>query len=143
MSRAKDYKDFKETFRRYDEYVDGEISWNEFGYSGLRKRSTPMTKSEIDKIYIELGNRGEDRVFGGASKFPGNPLIPPSLSVEPKEMIIVKLPKKESNVVTNSDKNEKKSEDQAQIAKEPLENVDINQDWVVIEDDDDKDFELC
>ncbi|XP_010492658.1 PREDICTED: uncharacterized protein LOC104770009 [Camelina sativa] len=145
MSRAKDYEDFKETFKRYDEYVDGEISWNEFGYSRLRKRSTPVTKSEINKIYVELGTRGEDRVFGEASKFPGNLLILPSLSVKPKlkDMINVTLPEKESNVVNNSDKNEKKTEDQAQNAKEPLETIEINEDWVVIEDDDDKDFELC
>lgn len=43
MANAKDVKEFKETFKRFDQYVNGEISWREFDMSGVRKRSTPMT----------------------------------------------------------------------------------------------------
>lgn len=60
MSNA---KDFKETFERYDQYVNGEISRSELDMRGVSKRSTPMTKSEIDNIFVELETRGEDRVF--------------------------------------------------------------------------------
>ncbi|EOA19704.1 hypothetical protein CARUB_v10003574mg, partial [Capsella rubella] len=130
MTDVNNLRDFKETFRRYDHYVNGEISWKEFGFSGLRKRSTPMIKSEIDKIFVELGIRGEDRVFG-ASMFSGNHPIRPSILVTPKlkDVVNVKLLQREA-VENVRDKSEKKThEDQPQIPKKPLENIEINEDW--------------
>ncbi|CAE6105782.1 unnamed protein product [Arabidopsis arenosa] len=90
MANAKDVREFKETFKRFDQYVNGEITWREFDMSGVRKRSTPMTKSEIDKIFVELGTRGEDRVFR-ASKVSGNPLHPTSVSVKPKPKDVINV----------------------------------------------------
>lgn len=141
MANAKDVKEFKETFKRFDQYVNGEIPWREFDMSGVRKRSTPMTKSEIDKIFVELGTRGEDRVFR-ASKFSGNPLHPTSVSVKPKPKDVINVELQTESCVDNHDKDEKKTENQLQIPKKPLENIVSNEDWVVI-DNNDKDFEFC
>ncbi|CAA0403161.1 unnamed protein product [Arabidopsis thaliana] len=107
MANAKDVKDFKETFQRFDQYVNGEIPWREFDITGVRKRSTPMTKSEIDTIFVELGTRGEDRVFRD-SKFSGNPLQA-SVSLKPKPKDVINVVQKES-CVYNSDNDEKKTE---------------------------------
>lgn len=138
MSRV---KDFEETFKRYDQYLNGEISWSEFGMPGVRNRSLPMTMSDIDNIFGELGTHGEDRVFG-ASKFYRKSLHP-SVSVKPKDVIDVEL-KKESCVI-NADNEEKKTENQLQIPKKPHEKEEIKEDWVVIENDDitDNEFEFC
>ncbi|EOA12666.1 hypothetical protein CARUB_v10027780mg [Capsella rubella] len=142
MTDVNNLREYKKTFRSYDHYVNGKISWKAFGYSGLRKRSTRITKSEIDKIFVELGTRGGDRVFR-AYMFSGNHPIRPSILVthKPKDVVNVKLLQKE--VVVNVPNEKKIHENQPQIPKQPLENIKINEDSVVIEYADDKEFELC
>lgn len=83
MSKA---KACKEVFKKMDQYNNGDISWEELNFHGIHNRSLPMTMSQVDNMFGELENDGEDRVFG-VSKYLVNQLHHSSLPVEHEHMI--------------------------------------------------------
>ncbi|KAF8102984.1 hypothetical protein N665_0189s0036 [Sinapis alba] len=126
MSKA---KDFKEVFKKMDQYNDGEISWEELDFHGIRNRSPPMTMSQVDNMFGELETDGEDRVFG-ASKSLVNQLHHSSLPIKPKDENVINVELKKD--VSNS----QKIENQVETPKKPV--VDEKsfkelEDWVVVE----------
>lgn len=128
-------KDFKETFKRCDQYLKGEISWEDFDMSAVLNKSPSMRLSEIDNIFGELETEGEDRVFGANSKFAVSPLHPSLPVKSTKDVINAKL-KKESGVVIRDGGDGKKIENQLQGPKKAPEEKDTIEDWVVIGNDD-------
>ncbi|CAH8358686.1 unnamed protein product [Eruca vesicaria subsp. sativa] len=98
-------KDFKEVFKNMDQYNNGEISWKELNFHGIRNRSLPMTMSQVDDMFGQLEADGEDRVFG-ASKYLVNQTHS-SLPVNHEDVINVEL-KKEVSISKLDDNNNKK-----------------------------------
>ena len=130
MSKA---KDFKEAFKKMDQYNNGEISWEELNFHGIRNRSLPMTMSQVDNMFGELETDGEDRVFGSASKHLVNQ-DHSSLPVKHEDVINVEL-KKEVSILKH-DNYAKKIENQVEIPKTPVveeKNSKELEDWVVVE----------
>ncbi|VVB14878.1 unnamed protein product [Arabis nemorensis] len=123
MSKA---KDFKETFKRFDQYLNGETSKFDMP-AVLNNNSPPMRLSEIDDIFGELKTEGEDRVFGDSSKLLVNPQSPctsrPILTL--------------NNVTKGKRAYRKKTDNQVQVPKKGLnEEKDSLDDWVVVGNDD-------
>lgn len=110
MSNA---KDFKEAFKKMDQYNNGEISWEELNFHGIRNRSPPMTMSQVDDMFGELETDGEDRVFG-ASKYLVNQ-VHSSLPVKHEDVANKKLNKEVS--ILKVDDNAKNIENQLETAK--------------------------
>ncbi|KFK44650.1 hypothetical protein AALP_AA1G286000 [Arabis alpina] len=129
MSNA---KDFKETFKRYDQYLNGEISWIDVGMADTLNNSPPSPRkfSEVDNIIGELKTEGEDRVFGG-SKLLVNNHRPSSSRLVMKHEDVTK-------VEMYYGMYRKKTENQVQVPKKALgEEKDTGlDDWVVIGNDD-------
>ena len=125
-------KDFKEAFKKMDQYNNGEISWEELNFHGIRNRSLPMTMSQVDNMFGELETDGEDRVFG-ASKYLVNKLHS-SLPVKHEDVINEEL-KKEVSMLKH-DSSAKKIENQVEIPKTPVVEEKSSkelEDWVVVE----------
>ncbi|KAL0887731.1 hypothetical protein Bca101_011714 [Brassica carinata] len=100
-----------------DQYNNGEISWEELNFHGIRNRSPPMTMSQVDNMFGELEADGEDRVFG-ASKNLVNQLHHSSLPVKHEDVANKKLNKEVS--VLKVDDNAKNIENQLETPKIPL-----------------------
>ncbi|KAJ4882635.1 Uncharacterized protein Rs2_32728 [Raphanus sativus] len=127
-------KDFKEVFKKMDQFNNDDISWEELNFHGIRNRSPPMTMSQVDDIFGELGTDGEDRVFG-ASRDLVNQLHRSSLPVKHEDVANKELNKEVS--ILKVDDNAKNIENQLETPKVPLVEKknfkDLVEDWVVVE----------
>ncbi|ESQ41701.1 hypothetical protein EUTSA_v10015449mg [Eutrema salsugineum] len=163
MSKA---KDFKEAFKKLDQFNNGEISESEFNVRGIiGNDSTPMTMSAVDNVIGELGADGEDRVFGASTflvrhRHLSQALINEQLKKESRVFNPDELKndscvfinphelKKEVDMFDPED-NENKTENQLQVSKKHVENqLQVSkkhvedgipkdlEDWVVIENND-------
>ncbi|CAN8236143.1 unnamed protein product [Cochlearia groenlandica] len=137
MSNTKN--NIKTTFKRFDQYVNGEISKKEFNMRAVMKHSPPMTSSELDNLFGELAIDGEDRVFGTLKSILNRPRS--SFLPKPKEVKV-----KKEFVVFNSEA-KKRDQKQLQVLEKDLEKKETIEDWEFVDnktsDDDDHEFVFC
>ncbi|XP_024012329.1 uncharacterized protein LOC18018686 [Eutrema salsugineum] len=137
MSKA---KDFKEAFKKLDQFNNGEISESEFNVRGIiGNDSTPMTMSAVDNVIGELGADGEDRVFGASTFLVRHRHLSQALINELKKEVDMFDPEDNENKTENQLQVSKKHvENQLQVSKKHVEDgipKDL-EDWVVIENND-------